>query len=108
MSRRPIGYYVHHQGAGHWQRANRIAAALDRPVTLIGTLAEIDTRDAAGTLLDLPDDRVSERFDGLDDASERPEALHYAPVGADNIRTRMGRLAAALSRTEGDLRPRTS
>lgn len=94
MKRRPIGYYVHHQGAGHWQRANRIAAALDRPVTLIGTLADIDTRDAAGTLLDLPDDRVSERFDGLDDASERPEALHYAPVGADNIRARMGRLAA--------------
>ncbi|MCJ2044363.1 glycosyltransferase [Methylobacterium sp. J-078] len=94
MRRRPIGYYVHHQGAGHWQRANCIAAALDRPVTLIGTLADIDTRDAAGALLDLPDDRLSERFDGLDDASERPEALHYAPVGADNIRARMGRLAA--------------
>jgi UDP-N-acetylglucosamine--N-acetylmuramyl-(pentapeptide) pyrophosphoryl-undecaprenol N-acetylglucosamine transferase len=94
MTRRPIGYYVHHQGAGHWQRACLIAAALNRPVTLIGTLAEIDTRGAPVPFLDLPDDRLLARFDGQDGASERPEALHYAPVGADNVRARMGKFAA--------------
>ncbi|MCJ2033078.1 glycosyltransferase [Methylobacterium sp. J-068] len=94
MSRRPIGYYVHHQGAGHWQRANLIAEALDRPVTLIGTLADLDTRGARAPTLDLPDDRLLARFDGRDGASARPEAFHYAPVGADNVRARMGRLAA--------------
>lgn len=94
MSRRPIGYYVHHQGAGHWQRANRIAACLDRPVMLIGTLTEFDTSNTTAALLDLPDDRLGDGFDGRDGAAERPEALHYAPVGADNLRARMGRLAA--------------
>ena len=59
MKRRPVGYYVHHQGAGHWQRACLIARALDRPVTLIGTLAEIRHRASApGPALDLPDDRL--------------------------------------------------
>lgn len=96
MTRRPIGYYVHHQGAGHWQRACLIAAALDRPVTLIGTLAEIDTRGAPGAILDLPDDRLT-GFDGRDGEDDRPRALHYAPLCADNIRARMGRLAAWIA-----------
>lgn len=100
MSRRPIGYYVHHQGAGHWQRACLIAEALDRPVTLIGTLAGLDTGKAPVPVLDLPDDRLLTAFDGRDGAADRPEALHYAPVGADNVRARMGRLAAWI--TESD------
>jgi hypothetical protein len=93
MSRRPIGYYVHHQGAGHWQRACLIARALDRPMTLIGTLSDFDLATAPGSILDLPDDRVAVEFDGRDGSAERPQALHYAPVGADNVRARMGRLA---------------
>ena len=100
MSRRPIGYYVHHQGAGHWQRACLIAEALDRPVTLIGTLAGLDTGKAPVPVLDLPDDRLLTAFDGRDGTADRPEALHYAPVGADNVRARMGRLAAWI--TESD------
>lgn len=96
MSRRPIGYYVHHQGAGHWQRACLLARALERPVTLIGTFGEIDTRDAPGAILDLPDDRLS-GFDGRDGEADRPEAFHYAPLCADTIRARMGRLAAWLA-----------
>ena len=28
-----IGYYIHHQGRGHLNRAMAIAAALDQPVT---------------------------------------------------------------------------
>ncbi|WP_082507981.1 glycosyltransferase [Methylobacterium sp. Leaf113] len=93
MSRRPIGYYVHHQGAGHWQRACLIASALDRPVTLIGTFATNDTEAAPVPVLDLPDDRVGVSFDGQDGADTRPLGLHYAPVCADNVRTRMGQFA---------------
>ncbi|GJD97785.1 glycosyltransferase [Methylobacterium iners] len=96
MSRRPVGYYVHHQGAGHWQRAARLAAALDRPVTLIGTFAEIDTSGAAVDLLDLPDDRI-DGFDGLDGEADRPRGLHYAPLGIDAIRDRMSRIAAWIA-----------
>jgi hypothetical protein len=94
MSRRPVGYYVHHQGAGHWQRACLIARALDRPMTLVGTLSNFDTDEAPGSVLVLPDDRVGSDFDGRDGSAERPHGLHYAPIGADNVRARMGRLAA--------------
>ncbi|KQU23928.1 glycosyltransferase [Methylobacterium sp. Leaf94] len=97
MSRRPVGYYVHHQGAGHWQRACLIARALDRPMTLIGTFSDLDTATAAESFLDLPDDRVGREFDGRDGSAERPHGLHYAPVGADNVRARMGRLAAWIA-----------
>lgn len=96
MNRRPIGYYVHHQGAGHWQRACLIARALERPVTIIGTLGDIDTGGAPGAILDLPDDRLS-GFDGRDGEADRPEAFHYAPLCADTIRARMGRLAAWIA-----------
>ncbi|NEU13062.1 glycosyltransferase [Methylobacterium sp. BTF04] len=99
MSRRPIGYYVHHQGAGHWQRACLIAAHLDRPVTLIGTFGEIETGGAPGAVLDLPDDRLT-GFDGRDGEAERPQALHYAPLGADAIRARMARLAAWIGASD--------
>ena len=46
MNLRLIGYYVHHRGAGHWARARAIAPHLDRPCTLIGTLAGHDRAEA--------------------------------------------------------------
>lgn len=94
---RPVGYYVHHQGAGHWQRAVALAgalAALGRPCTLMGSFAELDTAEAPGPVLDLPDDRLDAGFDGLDGTAERPECLHYAPLRHPGIRVRMGRIAA--------------
>lgn len=97
---RGIGYYVHHQGVGHWQRACAIAAALDRPCTLIGTLAGIDTAEAPGPVLDLPDDRLDDGFGGQDGEAERPHALHYAPLAHPGIRTRMARIAAWAAETD--------
>ena len=92
---RPIGYYVHHQGAGHWQRACRIAERLPRPCTLIGTLAAFDRAQASGPVLDIPDDRLpATGFDGCDGESGRPEAFHYAPLGLPSLRARMAALAA--------------
>lgn len=96
---RPIGIYVHHQGAGHWQRACRIAAALDRPCTLLGTFAERDTRDAPVPLVDLPDDRLA-GFDGRDGEADRPTGLHYAPLGHPGIRDRMAGIAAWIARVD--------
>lgn len=97
---RGIGYYVHHQGVGHWQRACAIAAALDRPCTLIGTFAGIDTAEAPGPVLDLPDDRLDEGFDGRDGEASRPHGLHYAPLAHRGIRTRMARIAAWAEATD--------
>lgn len=98
--RRPIGYYVHHQGAGHWQRACRIVRELDRPCTLIGTFQDIVTAGAPGAVLDLPDDRLVEGFDGCDGEAGRPEALHYAPLGHAGIRARMAAVAAWVERAD--------
>ncbi len=66
MRLRPIGYYVHHHGAGHRARADAIASAIDWPVVLLGT-------GIGGAGIDLPDDRPrSKQFDGADDAVSRP------------------------------------
>jgi hypothetical protein len=86
MTRRPIGYYVHHHGAGHRARAEAIAAAIDWPIVLLGT-----GLGAAG--IDLDDDRpVSGRFDGVDEADTRPAALHYAPLDHAGVRSRVARI----------------
>ncbi len=97
---RGIGWYVHHQGAGHLQRARMVAAALDRPCTILGTLTGLDT--AGLDVLDLPDDRPLDGadFDGRDGESARPEALHYAPLNHPGLRTRMARIAAWVERTD--------
>jgi len=102
---RGIGWYVHHQGAGHLQRARAVAAALPRPCTLIGTLAALDTPKIATSgldVLDLPDDRPlgGSAFDGRDGEAERPEAFHYAPLNHPGVRARMTRIAEWVARTE--------
>ncbi|MGN7123856.1 glycosyltransferase [Methylorubrum thiocyanatum] len=94
---RPLGYYVHHQGAGHLQRAialSRALEALGRPCTLMGSFAGLDTAGAPGPVLDLPDDRLDRSFDGRDGAGQRPECFHYVPLNHPGIRARMGRIAA--------------
>jgi UDP-N-acetylglucosamine--N-acetylmuramyl-(pentapeptide) pyrophosphoryl-undecaprenol N-acetylglucosamine transferase len=98
---RGIGWYVHHQGAGHLQRARTVAAALPRPCTLIGTLAGFDTRGL--DTLDLPDDRPlggADGFEGDDGEAERPRALHYAPLNHPGVRARAARIAAWAERTD--------
>ena len=92
--RRPIGYYVHHQGRGHLARARAIRARLSRCCTLIGTFPDDATDTPA---LHLPDDRIAGDFAGADDERSRPEAFHYAPVGASNVRDRMAILAAWIA-----------
>ncbi len=97
---RPLGYYVHHQGAGHWQRACAIAARSARPCTLIGTLDPARAEAAPGPVLRLADDRLEEGFAGADGAAHRPLCLHYAPLGHPGIRDRMAALAAWVGRAD--------
>jgi predicted glycosyltransferase len=88
-----IGYYVHHHGDGHRQRALTIARAMPGRITLIGT--GLAGRTGNIPSLDLPDDRPTgiEAFDGRDGAADRPEALHYAPLDNAGVRTRTAKLA---------------
>ena len=86
---RPVGYYVHHLGMGHFDRARLIASALKRPCTLIGTM---DGRNTDGLdVLPLPDDAV-----GIDahPSREMPHALHFAPLDFAPVRERMARITA--------------
>ena len=95
---RPIGYYVHHHGDGHRQRAIAIGQAMDRPVTLLGT--GLSGRSGDLPCIDLPDDRLDDSFAGVD-GTDRPPALHYAPIDHDGIRRRI----AALTQWIATARP---
>lgn len=87
MTIRPIGYYVHHHGAGHIKRARALASAADGRIILLGT-------DVGAEGIDLPDDRLGTgQFDGLDSAACRPDALHYAPLDHEGIRGRVAAIA---------------
>jgi hypothetical protein len=98
---RPIGYYVHHHGDGHRQRAIAIAQAADLPMTLLGT--GLAGRTQGLPYVDLPDDRCSEGgFDGRDGV-ERPAALHYAPIDHEGIRQRVAQVSAWIAEARPSL-----
>lgn len=88
---RPIGYYVHHHGDGHRQRALAIAAHAAGRITLLGT--GLQGKTGRVDCIDLPDDRMAERqvdghgFDGKD-GEQRPSVLHYAPIDHEGVRQR--------------------
>lgn len=85
-----IGYYVHHQGDGHRQRALAIAQAAGGGVTLLGT--GLSGRTGRTRCIDLPDDRPN--AGDIDQNAQRcPPALHYAPTDHEGIRWRVARLA---------------
>ncbi|MDO9384524.1 MAG: glycosyltransferase [Hyphomicrobiaceae bacterium] len=90
----PIGYYVHHHGDGHRHRALHIAGQAPERFVLIGT--GLAGRTGNIRCLDLPDDRLdpSSVFDGVDQTSARPSALHYAPLHHSGIRKRVAAIAA--------------
>lgn len=91
---RPIGYYVHHRGAGHRHRARLIAESLKTSCTLIGTFADSIDELGGRPVLDLPDDRADGAFGGDAGASNVPTAFHYAPLDHAGVRRRMAMLAA--------------
>jgi hypothetical protein len=86
-----IGYYVHHHGDGHRQRALAIAQAAPDGFTLLGT--GLAGRTAEIPCLDLPADHPSAAaaHTGIGDS------LHYAPCGHGGIRQRMAMLSAWIA-----------
>ncbi|MDG2515605.1 glycosyltransferase [Sphingobium yanoikuyae] len=96
---RPIGYYVHHHGDGHRQRAIAIGQSLGG-ITLLGTGLTGKTGNLP--FLDLPDDRLNEGFAGIDHA-ERPSSLHYAPLDHEGIRQRTAMMALWIAQSRPSL-----
>ena len=90
---RPIGYYVHHQGRGHFDRALLIARAMRRRCTLIGTLPDDCPSDMPA--LRLPDDAPIGAAGSTHE--DMPRALHYAPLNFGPVRARMSQVAAWIA-----------
>ncbi len=86
---RPVGYYVHHQGMGHFDRARLIASRLKRPCTLIGTMSGRATDDI--DTLPLPDDAAAPASASMRDG---PRAFHFAPIDFPPVRERMAKIAS--------------
>jgi hypothetical protein len=98
---RPIGYYVHHQGDGHRQRALAIARASGGGLTLLGTGLAGRTGDIP--YVDMADDRLEEGC--FDDAAQvkRHASLHYTPVDHEGIRTRIAQLTEWIAQNRPSL-----
>ncbi len=92
---RAIGYYVHHHGDGHRQRALAIARQAGGRITLLGTGLAGRTGDVPA--IDLPDDRMPEAAFGAGDGTTRPDALHYAPIDHDGVRRRVAAITAWIA-----------
>lgn len=91
-----IGYYVHHQGQGHLDRALLLADALGERVTLLGT--GLRGRTGRHRCVNLPDDRCDASFSGADGNAPGSTALHYAPVGHDGIAGRVALVGEWIAR----------
>ena len=92
---RPIGYFVHHQGRGHAERAAAIANALSRPVTLFCARDDIFPALAAHVEVRT----IPSLFEPPADAApalanvRTPPALHCAPLGWTSITHAVATLA---------------
>lgn len=95
---RPIGYYVHHHGDGHRQRAIAIGQSLDNVMLMGSGLAG---RTGNLPFLDLPDDRLDDSFAGIDHV-DRPSSLHYTPLDHEGIRQRVAKMTGWIA----EARPR--
>lgn len=94
-----IGYYVHHHGRGHVERAAAVARAMTGPVVAITSLPRPD--DIAPFA-----DWVQLARDDVDDAAWAHTAggmLHWAPLDSGGYRARMHRLASWLANAAPDL-----
>ena len=90
-----IGYYVHHHGLGHRNRATQIARELTVPVVGFSTLERPE--GWPGEWVRLPEDTTEHPVD--------PTAhgvLHWAPLGHPGHRERLGLIAERL-RSDVDL-----
>lgn len=94
--KRPIGYFVHHQGRGHAERCSAIARALpeDRPLTIFCARDDIfDALPPRAEIIRIPslfeDDGTPPR--GMDRIAT-PDTLHCAPLGWAGIRHATARI----------------
>jgi hypothetical protein len=91
-----IGWYIHHQGAGHLHRFLALRPRLPEVVALSSLARPPTIPDRAWVQLplDVPVSRTSE--------PEAGGALHWAPLRHDGLRRRMSQIAAWIARARPD------
>jgi hypothetical protein len=97
-----LGWYIHHQGAGHVTRFLAIHRALDAEVVVFSSTPRPLTLDP-GTewiLLDRDDTAETSAHAARDPRCSQPDAgglLHWAPLGHRGHASRLARIAAELA-----------
>ena len=93
-----IGFYVHHHGRGHANRARQLIAHLEESVTVFGSSVDYlrDLTSERVGVIELPSDVVPIQPEQKD----WPDTLHYAPLNVPGIRERMFLLAEWAYRTQ--------
>ena len=104
MSRRAIGYFVHHQGRGHAERCAALVDALpaDRPVSVFCAKPEVLPALRSGVeVIAIPSlfEPTGAEARGLDRVAQ-PDTLHCAPLGWPGIRRAMHRLVEWFDRAD--------
>jgi UDP-N-acetylglucosamine--N-acetylmuramyl-(pentapeptide) pyrophosphoryl-undecaprenol N-acetylglucosamine transferase len=92
---RPVLYYVHHHGLGHWRRALAVTAELARPVIFASTAPPPQPLPAGASYLPLPADAPARGAGPVVDANGR---LHWAPTGHAGLLRRHQLLLAEAAR----------
>ena len=100
----PVGYFVHHQGRGHAERATAIANALIglRPVTLFCARPDIFAGlDDAVEIVEIPSlFEASGNEAPMMAALPAPSTVHCAPLGWPGIRRAMGIIAGWFAQAD--------
>lgn len=97
MTRRRVGWYVHHHGTGHVARFLAVRPHLDTEVTVFSSLPRPASLPGSTEWVALPLDTEPEVRDGgfVDPADAEPTAhgrLHWAPLGHRAHRARLARI----------------
>jgi hypothetical protein len=104
MTNRPVGYFVHHQGRGHAERAAAIANALvaERPVALFSARSDIFRGlDSSVEVIELPSlfEPGGEEAPMMA-AFPAPSTVHCAPLGWPGIRQATASIASWFGKAD--------
>jgi predicted glycosyltransferase len=88
-----IGYYVHHVGAGHGQRALAIASKIRQPVVAFSSMSP--PTGWKGEWIHLPSDTGKLDVSNADVTAN--DTLHWVPLRHEGLRRRMGIIGSHLA-----------
>ena len=89
-----IGWYVHHQGAGHVQRLRAVAEHLRTPVTALSSAPRPADWDGGWVQLERDDTEPLDR-----DRVDAGGRLHWAPAHHEGLAARTARIATWIATT---------